>query len=304
METQTSTLRLVATLPNFKLGRTTVELARQMGEFRLPTGSRTVAITSGKGGVGKTNVAVNLSTALAAQRHRVSLMDADLGLANADVLMGLSPQWHIGHVLAGQRTIQDITIATTGGVRLIPGGSGNTDLANLTSNQNRQLVAELRAVEDDSDFIVVDTAAGIAGNVTGVLAAASETIVVSTPDPASVIDAYAIIKLLHHQSPVKPIWIVINNALDEKDAEQAFAQIHTAAARFLNRNVQHLGTIPHDPELGRAVRAQVPVVEYSPRAVSSRAFQLMARFLEQSRSRRATRTDVRTFWELLTNGLA
>lgn len=300
MEKSSRALRQVASMPIFDPNRTTIAEAGKAGGFCLPSATRTIAITSGKGGVGKTNVAVNLAAALAGRRLRVLLLDADLGLANADVLFGLSPQWHIGHVLAGQRTLKEITIRTESEVRLIPGGSGVTDLANLTQKQQRQLVAELRAMEDDTDFIIVDTAAGIAGNVTGVLAAASEAIVVSTPDPASVIDAYATIKVLHQQSPVKPIWVVINNAHNLPEAEQAYHQISAATLRFLNRKIEHLGTIPNDPHLRQAVLEQVPVLVHSPQCISTRAFHLIAKTLQHSHFKTSEITGVTEFWDLLT----
>lgn len=300
MEEHNQTLRAVASMPIFDPNRTTITKVGKVGGFCFPSTTRTIAITSGKGGVGKTNVAVNLAAALAGRRQRVLLVDADLGLANADILFGLSPQWHIGHVLAGQRTLKEITLRTESEVRLIPGGSGVTDLANLTKDQQRQLIAELRAMEDDADFIIVDTAAGIAGNVTGVLAAASETIVVSTPDPASVIDAYATIKVLHQQSPVKPIWVVINNAHSLAEAEQAYHQISAATLRFLNRKIEHLGTIPNDPLLRQAVLEQVPVLVHSPQAISTRAFHLIAKSLLRSHFKTSEVTGVTEFWHLLT----
>lgn len=295
MEKHYLALQPIASMPAFDPNRT---FGKATG-FCFPSATRTIAITSGKGGVGKTNVAVNLAAALAGRCQRVLLVDADLGLANADVLSGLSPQWHIGHVLAGQRTLSEITIRTENGVRFIPGGSGVTDLANLSQGQQRQLVAELRAMESDTDFIIVDTAAGIAGNVTGVLAAASEAIIVSTPDPASVIDAYATIKILHQQNPIKPIWVVINNAHNSAEAVHAFHQISAATLRFLNRKIEHLGTIPNDPQLRQAVLEQVPVLVHSPQALSSRAFHLIAKTLHHSYLKTSERLGVIEFWDLL-----
>ncbi|MEO6392664.1 MAG: MinD/ParA family protein [Pyrinomonadaceae bacterium] len=300
MEEHNRALRAITSMPFFDPKRTTIAEIGKAGGYCFPSATRTIAITCGKGGVGKTNVAVNLAAALAGRSQRVLLVDADLGLANADVLFGLSPQWHIGHVLAGQRTLKEITLRTESEVRLIPGGSGVPDLANLTQGQQRQLVAELRAMEDDADFIIVDTAAGIAGNVTGVLAAASEAIVVSTPDPASVIDAYATIKVLHQHSPVKPIWLVINNAHSIAEAEQAYHQISVATLRFLNRKLDHLGTIPNDPQLRKAVLEQVPVLVHSPQAISTSAFHLIAKTLLRPHFKTSEMSSVREFWGLLT----
>lgn len=270
--------------------------------FADRAGARTIAVTSGKGGVGKSNVAVNVALELAALGRRISLLDADLGLANADVLLGLNPQAHLGHVLAGKSTLQEIVIEVGRGVRLIPGGSGVAELAGLTHEQKARLVAELRALECESDFMIIDTAAGIAGNVTGVLKAAAEVVVVTTPDPTAVVDAYATIKVLNQQSPGKPVWIVVNDVVGIGDAERVFNQLRVTAARFLNQEVKFLGTIPHDDELVEAVREQVPVVEYAPETPASRALRLIARYLnaEPDGAPSAGRTAT-SFWQALTN---
>lgn len=261
----------------------------------------TIAITGGKGGVGKSNIAVNVALALAARRRRVSLLDADFGLANADVLFGLNPQFHLGHVLAGQRELSEVVIETDGGVRLIPGGSGIEELANLPPEKNRRLIAELRAMERQSDYMIIDTAAGIAGNVTGVLRAAAEVVVVTTPDPTAVVDAYALIKVLHQHAPQKPLWVVVNDVVGIGDAEQTFAQLRGAALRFLKHNIEHLGTIPRDPELATAVREQVPVIEYAPETPASRAFRLIAKHLDQKHKTQAeaANTTASSFWNQL-----
>src|SRR5205814_629972 len=217
------------------------------------TRTRTIAITSGKGGVGKSNVAVNVALELAVRGHRVSLFDADCALANTDVLLGLNPHYHLGHVLSGQRTLEQVVIEAAHGLRLIPGGSGTEELANLSLEQHAQLVSDLQALERDSDFMIIDTAAGIAANVTGVLRAAMEVIIITTPDPTAVVDAYATIKVLHQYSPNKPVHIVVNDIVGIGEAEEIFGQIQNAATRFLKHPLDHLGTIPRDEQLVEAV---------------------------------------------------
>jgi flagellar biosynthesis protein FlhG len=262
--------------------------------------AQTIAVASGKGGVGKSNVAVNVALELAALGHRVTLLDADMALANADVLLGLTPKYHLGHVLTGQRTLQEVEIAVTDGLRLIPGGSGVAELANLTLDQQSRLIAELRAIETDSDFMIIDTAAGIAGNVIGILKAVTEVIIVTTPDPTALVDAYATIKLMHQSASDTPIRIVVNDVVELGDADRVFKQLRTTTARFLNRNIEYLGTIPHDAELIEAVREQRPVVQYAPETPASRALRLIARHLEISRTGR-DKNKKASFWSVLTS---
>lgn len=261
---------------------------------------RTLAITSGKGGVGKSNVAVNVALEWAALGRRVSLLDADLALANADVLLGLNPQYHLGHVLHGQRTLQEIIIEVAYGLRLIPGGSGVEELANLARHQHTRLISELQELESEADCMIIDTAAGIAENVTGVLHAADEVIIVTTPDPTAVVDAYAVIKVLHQQNPSKPLWVIVNDVVGIGDAERIFAQLQSAVTRFLGRKLAMLGTIPRDAQLAEAVREQVPVVLYAPDAPASRSLRLIAKQLECELSPGAKPQQAqRSFWASL-----
>ncbi len=281
MNDQANTLRLMAA----SRGDSTEQADLSVGKSGARARARearphTLAVTSGKGGVGKSNVAVNIALELAALGDRVSLLDADLALANADVLLGLNPQYHLGHVLQGQRTLQEVVIEVSDGLRLIPGGSGIEDLANLTRGQHAHLMNELQALEAEADCMIIDTAAGLAENVIGVLRAADEVIVVTTPDPTSVVDAYAMIKVLHQQKPTKPILVIINDVVGIGDAERIFAQLQTTVTRFLDHRLVHLGTIPRDAELAEAVREQIPVVQYAPDAPASRALRSIARQLK------------------------
>lgn len=262
--------------------------------------AQTIAVASGKGGVGKSNVAVNVALELAALGHRVTLLDADMALANADVLLGISPKYHLGHVLTGQRTLPEIEIEVTDRLRLIPGGSGVAELSSLTSDQHARLIAELRAIETDSDFMIIDTAAGIAGNVMGILKAVTEAIIVTTPDPTALVDAYATIKLMHQTAPDTRIRIIVNDAVDLSDADHIFKQLRTTTARFLNRDIEFLGTIPHDAELIDAVREQRPVVQYAPETPASRALRQIARHLEISQAK-VNEKKKTSFWSILTS---
>jgi flagellar biosynthesis protein FlhG len=300
MNDQATTLRSLA-VPETVNGSAPLALAQI--NTTLSNGAhrpRTLAITGGKGGVGKSNVAVNLALELGALGWRVSLFDADLALANTDMLLGVNPQYHLGHVLTGERSLDEVIIETTNGVRLIPGGSGVEELANLSLAQQQQLIAELSAMEAASDFMIIDTAAGIGHNVTSVLRAAAEVIVVTTPDPTAVVDAYATIKVLHRYCPAKPVWVLVNNAVGFGDAEEIFGQIHSAAKRFLQHPLEYIGTIPRDEELAEAVRRQIPVVNYAPQAPASRSFRLIAKQLDQARRCAVgSAGPSASFWQLL-----
>ncbi len=266
---------------------------------------RTLAVTSGKGGVGKSNVAVNVALEWAALGRRVSLLDADLALANADVLLGLNPQYHLGHVLQGLRSLPEIIIEVAHGLRLIPGGSGVEELANLAGQQHTRLIGELQALEAEADCMLIDTAAGIAENVTGVLHAADEVIIVTTPDPTAVVDAYAVIKVLHQHDPAKPLWVIVNDVVGIGDAQRIFAQLQSAVTRFLGHKLALLGTIPRDAQLAEAVRALVPVVLYAPDAPASRSLRLIAKQLETERTPGSKQQhNQRSFWAALSAPLA
>lgn len=297
MINQATTLRLMAAVHG---GQTQIAATKTVGAHPPAPRVRTIAITSGKGGVGKSNVAVNVALELADLGRRVSLLDADLALANADVLLGINPQHHLGHLLSGQCELKEVVIEVEDGLRLIPGGSGLEDLANLSQTQHARLIHELQLLESEADFMIIDTPAGIAENVTGVLSAADEVIVVTTPDPTSVVDAYAMIKMLHQRMLEKPIWVVVNDVVGVGDAPRVFRQLQTATTRFLDRKLMHLGAIPRDAELAEAVREQAPVVRYAPRTPASRALRLIARELDrQTLSDAPNPTPRRSFWSML-----
>lgn len=241
--------------------------------------SHVIAITSGKGGVGKTNFAVNTALELGLQGLSVALMDADLALANADLLLGVKPTYNLSHVVSEERRLKEIFFPVAPNVNLIPASSGLEQLARLSQAKRNQLVNDLKEIENKTNFILIDTPAGIGSNVINFLCAASDVVVITMPEPTAIIDAYATIKVLHKYSPNKRIWIVVNNVSHFQEAEQVFEQLAKTAAYFLKHKIEYLGAIPIDPELLKAIREQTPVVEYSPNAPSSRSFRVIARRL-------------------------
>jgi flagellar biosynthesis protein FlhG len=236
----------------------------------------TLAVSSGKGGVGKTNVVVNLAVSLARLRHRVIVLDADFGLGNVDVLLGLAPEWHLGHVLSGEKSVDDIMVTGPEGIRVIPASSGLRELTVLTDTQWGRLSAGLRTLAYQCDFLLIDTAAGIAENVIETLIGSERILIVTSPEPTAVVDAYALIKVLTTVDAHKEIGLLVNDARDADEAGVVFRQIETAAARFLNRKVQSYGFVAHDPAVRDAVCVQQPVVFHHPQSPASLCFRMLA----------------------------
>ena len=231
--------------------------------------SRLVAVTSGKGGVGKTNVAVNTAICLAARGHRVVLIDADLGLANADVLLDVKAAYNLGHVINGVRTIDEILVEAPGGIKLILGTSGVGRLANLSEFERHNLVQSMAQLETLADVVVLDCAAGISRNVMSFAAAADRVLVVTTPEPTSLADAYATIKVLSRERSDAIIGTVVNQANSSAEARASAGRLAEVAQRFLRLEVTDLGYVLRDEHVPMAVRQRVPVCLKYPRAPAS-----------------------------------
>lgn len=261
--------------------------------------SRSVAVTGGKGGVGKSNLSVNLSFELGQLGNRVALLDADLALANADLLCGVSPTYHLGHVVAGLKELNEVTLPLADRVDLIPGGSGVEDLANFSITSAPHIVEKIRKMEEGLDFLLIDTAAGIAKNVSGILSSASEVIVVVTPDPTSIVDAYATIKVILRRSPGKAISVVVNNIIGIGDADQIYQSLSAAVNGFLDHHLNFLGMIPHDPQVQEAIRKQIPVVRFAPSSPASRAIRLIAMQLHGQDRSNPSFPRIQSFWDQL-----
>lgn len=238
--------------------------------------SRVMAITSGKGGVGKTNVVAGLAMSLAEMGQRVVVLDADFGLANIDILLGLAPTHTLEHVLRGEKMLEEILVEGPKGIKVIPASSGIQEMTHLDAASELRLVQGLQRVSESQDWLLIDTAAGIHDSVLKLLMAAQEILLVTTPEPTSLVDAYAMVKVMHLRDPKKPIWLLINNAQSETEAEETIEQLQAATQRFLGRELQVLGMIPADPHMLQAVRQQRGVVEAFPRSPSAQAFRALA----------------------------
>ncbi len=241
--------------------------------------NRVLAISSGKGGVGKTNVVAGLAIALSRHGQRVVIVDADFGLANLDILLGLAPQSTLEQVLRGEKVLEEILIEGPEGVRIVPASSGVQELTRLDDAAELRLVQGLQRIAEDADWMLVDTAAGVHDSVVKLLMAAQQVLLVATPEPASLVDAYAVLKVLHLRDAEKPVRIVVNNAQSAEEAEETIQQLDLATRRFLGRPVEALGAVPHDPWLLQAVREQRCVVDRFPQSPSAKAFESLARIL-------------------------
>jgi flagellar biosynthesis protein FlhG len=238
--------------------------------------ARTLVITSGKGGVGKSNLAANLAVALGERGARVLLLDADLAQASLDLLLGLHPRFDLQHVLSGEKALEDILIEGPPGVTLIPASSGIAEMAEIDDYRRECLLRGLGNLDRDFDLILIDTASGISRQVTAFCRAADEAIVVTTPEMPAFSDAYGLIKLLHQQGIAHVPRLLVNMAGTSEEAEETAQRICLVARRFLSMEIPSLGYVPFDPAIGRAVRSQEPVVNVFPHSPAAIAYRALA----------------------------
>jgi flagellar biosynthesis protein FlhG len=236
----------------------------------------TIAITSGKGGVGKTTLTINLAVALARLGHRVGVLDADFGLGNVDVLLGLTPESHIGHLLTGEKELADIVLRGPLGIQIVPASSGLQSLSALTGPQLKRLNAALATLRAELDFLLIDTASGVSDNVMEMLRLAGRVVIVTSLEPCAVVDAYATAKILSSHDPQKEIGVVVNSVRDGDEGALAFTQLDTAATKFLGRKLRYYGFIASDPAVRESVVVQRAIVDHLPQAPASRCFRILA----------------------------
>ncbi len=241
---------------------------------------RVLGVSSGKGGVGKTNVCVNLGVALTRLGRRVTLLDADLGLANVDVLLGLKPVHTLEHVLDGTCALADVLLETPCGMKVVPASSGVRSMAGLGARGQAGIISAFNAQAADMDVLLVDTAAGIAPDVLGFLAAAQEVLVVVCNEPTSITDAYALIKVLNQTHGIDRFRVVVNMVTPGESGHAAFDKLRRVTDRFLDVCLDFSGAVPMDAQLRRAVSRQRAVVEAFPHSESARAFDALARRVE------------------------
>lgn len=238
--------------------------------------TRTIAVAGGKGGVGKTTIAVNLAMALCMAGRDVMLLDADMGVANVDVQLGLNPTRHVGHLLEGSCSLQDLVIPAQYGLKVVPGGSGVRRLAKLCNSEHAAVIRAFDELVLPPEFLVVDTAAGVADNVAMFAAAADDVVIVVCDELASLTDAYALIKILAHEFDVRRFRIVANMVRQAGDAKKLYEKLARVCGRFLDVALDYMGMVPHDEWLRQAIRRQGAVVDLWPSSRSAVGFKQLA----------------------------
>ena len=263
---------------------------------------RVICVTSGKGGVGKTNVVTNLAYSLSEAGKRVLVLDADLNLANVDVLLGLTPRFNLHHVFIGEKALPDVLVEGPGGIFILPASSGIMEMSNLTESQKLYFLGEMEALGSKIDILLIDTAAGINNNVIYFTLAAQERIILLSPEPTSLTDAYAMIKVLSTRHDVKKFRILINLVRSEKEALAVFRQLSLVADRFLNTlSLDFLGFIPYDNKLLLAVKKQRLVVELYPDSASSKKFRKLSDRIAREEPDLKADGNIKFFWQGLFN---
>ncbi|KJU83263.1 flagellar number regulator FleN [Candidatus Magnetobacterium bavaricum] len=247
---------------------------------------RTIAVASGKGGVGKTNVVANLAIALQKAGRKVLILDADLGLSNIDVLLHLAPKYNIQHVLDGEMKLKDIVIEGPYGIKILPAASGVQEMTDLDEFQRLRLLEEFESLEEDIDVLLIDTAAGIGKNVAFFCIAAQDIIIVTSPQPTAITDAYALIKVLYTGYQEKSLNVLVNSAHDETEAKDVFTRLLNTVEKFLHISLDYLGFIPFDDAVTKSGMKQTAfVVAYPDSKASKKVAELAAKILTRSKIR-------------------
>ncbi len=271
----------------------------ETGEDARQHATRVFSVTSGKGGVGKTAVVANTAVLLARMGKRVLILDADLGLANIDVVFGLAPGYNLNHFFAGDHDLRSILIEGPEGIRILPAGSGVQRFTRLDSQQKMRLLEALDSMHNDFDFVLIDTEAGISENVTYFNTAAQEILVVTTPEPTAITDAYALMKLLSNQYHEKHFNLIVNFIRNEEEALDVYRKLTMVANRYLDISIDYMGSIPRDKLMVEAIRKQKVMVQLYPDSRTSNAFAALARTIVREPEHVEPKGSIQFFWKRL-----
>ena len=260
--------------------------------------TKTISVTSGKGGVGKTTLSVNLAFQLAESGKKVLLLDGDIGLANIDIFLGMRPKKTLEDFFKGEEKLENVIMKVTKNIHVIPSTSGMADLQSIDVYKRKMLMDEVSYLHNTYDYLVVDTASGVDETVLYLNSIVQDTLVVVTPEPASMADAYALIKLLHKNHKVNRFSIVANKVLSEKEGKDIYQRLNKVCSRFLNVNLSYLGFIPLDPKL-RYVGDQKLVCKSRPSAASSIALKRIADTVGNCEEFEEVKGGLQFFWNQL-----
>lgn len=244
--------------------------------------TRVIVVASGKGGVGKSTLALNIALSICNQGKKVILMDADLGMANIDIMLGLVPKYNIYHMIQGKKTLEDITINGPGGLNIIPGGSGISELANLEESNLKRLLVELGKLDGEFDYMIIDTGAGISNKVTSFLLSADDVIFVTTPEPTSITDAYGMVKTIARKSAGKTLYLIINRVKGNTEGVMVAEKFKLVCERFLDLPIDVLGHVINEPLVGEGIRSQRAFIELYPRSQAAKNINSIASTLISS----------------------
>lgn len=262
---------------------------------------RIISVTSGKGGVGKTNVVANLAYVMTRMGKRVLLLDADLGLGNLDVLLGLAPKYHIGHLLSGERRLEEILVHGPNGMLILPASSGVQELTTLTEGQQLSFISELDNLKESIDVVLIDTGAGISSNVLYFNMAAQEIIVIVSPEPTSITDGYAIMKVLFQKHGERRFKLIVNSIRSQREGLDVYNHLCMVADKYLDISIDYLGGIPYDENLPKAVREQKAITEIYPHSKASEAIYELTKVILKSGPEMA-KGNLQFLWKRLIGG--
>lgn len=276
-----------------QIAKTNALAKRETASRKFP---RVIAITSGKGGVGKTNIVGNLAVAMTRNGKRVVIIDADVGLANIDIVFNLRPEYSIRHVVSGEKTLDQVMVKTRHGIGIVPGGSGFADLTRLNEGEKLTLLSEFETLADQTDIIFVDTGAGISSNVLYFNGASDECIVVATTEPTSITDAYALMKVMSQTYGTQYFKLIVNMVDAEKDAKRVYGSLSNALDKFLKNVVlEYIGYIPFDRQLQRAVQKRSLLLDESDDSLAGEAMEKIAVTLLNTRDKNRSQGNLTFF---------
>ena len=273
----------------------------KMQNQKMVQNARVISVTSGKGGVGKSNTSVNIALQFQRQGKRVIIFDADFGLANIEVMFGIIPKYNLGDLMFKGKELKEIITPGPEGVGFISGGSGIAKLVNLDKEQIKRLVGKLSELDELADVIIIDTGAGISSSVMEFLVASPETILVTTPEPASITDSYALLKALSMNEDYSPekckVKLIANRVGKKEEGQNLYEKLSAVSSRFLNIELEYLGAIPFDKNITKAVMTQEPVSLKYPGSVSSKCYEDIVNILENKEISSHNNIGVRNFFK-------